>query len=329
MTPDMIERYLKEVLGTPVPVEPWAHEKDLPFHLRDAYAFWGIRLFGTPCVLMAAKPDAAAEGNLRRHLDIVAGHASDGALAIYVEPTMASYERRRLIQQQVPFIVPGKQMFLPPLGLDLRQFFQSRPVVGRQGMSPATQALLFTALLRRPWQPQIAPGELNHQLRYTAMTVSRAVRELETSGLASTLPSGREKWLHFEHGPAGIWQRAQPHLRSPVARTRWALAEDILLPGDWPVAGLESLASRSELVPPAYPVRAVDAGCWKKAADEGVVELPVAETGAVQWQVWRYDPRALGERGQVDPLSLIVSLRDDPDERVQAALGQLEDQLPW
>jgi hypothetical protein len=31
----------------------------------------------------------------------------------------------------------------------------------------------------------------------------------------------------------------------------------------------------------------------------------------------------------VDPLSLILSLRDDPDERVQMAVDELEGSLPW
>ena len=45
--------------------------------------------------------------------------------------------------------------------------------------------------------------------------------------------------------------------------------------------------------------------------------------------MWHY-PTTL-DRGSpaVDPLSLILSLRDDPDERVQMAVDELEESLPW
>ena len=39
---------------------------------------------------------------------------------------MASYERKRLIEQKVPSIVPGNQLYLPDLGLDLREYFRRR-----------------------------------------------------------------------------------------------------------------------------------------------------------------------------------------------------------
>jgi len=37
----------------------------------------------------------------------------------------------------------------------------------------------------------------------------------------------------------------------------------------------------------------------------------------------------LANQGLVDPLSLIMSLRKDPDERVQQAIEKLEARLPW
>lgn len=38
---------------------------------------------------------------------------------VYVTTTLASYERKRLVQQKVPFIVPGNQLYLPELAIDL------------------------------------------------------------------------------------------------------------------------------------------------------------------------------------------------------------------
>jgi len=49
----------------------------------------------------------------------------------------------------------------------------------------------------------------------------------------------------------------------------------------------------------------------------------------VMIEVWSYDPATLSQDGIVDPLSLFLSLRDDPDERVQGALRRMLEGLPW
>ncbi len=41
-------------------------------------------------------------------------------------PTLRSFERRALIEQQVAFVVPGKQLYIPELAVDLREHFKQR-----------------------------------------------------------------------------------------------------------------------------------------------------------------------------------------------------------
>jgi len=43
---------------------------------------------------------------------------------IYVRAQVTAYNRKRLIEQKVPFIVPGNQMYLPMLAIDLREHFR-------------------------------------------------------------------------------------------------------------------------------------------------------------------------------------------------------------
>lgn len=322
-----IRTYLQEVLGIGTRIRPWAGARSLPFHLRDAYDFADTLLFATPCVLVIADRPLEGDVDIRRHIDLVAKHAPAGTLAVYVTPALASYERRRLMAQRVPFIVPGNQMFLPPLGVDLREYFRDRPDPKNSAFSPATQALLFTALLR-PWEDEIHPEKLNDRFAYTPMTVSRAARELQAAGLAKTFAIGKEKWLRFDQGPRDVWQRARTWLRSPLQRSVWAI--DFANPvDDAPFAGLSALAVQSALAGPAYPEKAISADRWKRAQRNELLKLHGPEPGATRWQIWRYDPHHLAGDGLVDPLSLIVSFNDETDERVLQAVEQLESHLPW
>ncbi len=44
---------------------------------------------------------------------------------------------------------------------------------------------------------------------------------------------------------------------------------------------------------------------------------------------WSYNPALLSDHPRVDTLSLYLSLRKDPDERVQAALEDMMEAFPW
>lgn len=317
-----IQRYLQEILATSVHIQPWDAQR-LPFYLRDTYDFAEVVLFDQPCVLVIADGPLDLAADIRRQLDAVAKHVPRGLLPIYVTAAMASYERRRLITQGIPFIVPGNQLFLPPLGVDLREYFRQRTDATSKALSPATQALLLAALLR-PWENEVHPERLNARFGYTPMTVSRAGRELRAAGLAQTFAVGREKWLRFDQGPRDTWQRAQSWLRSPIRRSFWAM--DVAT-DDAPLAGWSALAAQSALADPPFPEHAVSIEDWKRHPELAALHAP--EPGATRWQIWKYDPKCLADQGLVDPLSLILSLREDNDERVQQAIEQLEARLPW
>ena len=321
-------RHLQEVLGIDAPgVKPWMRANELPHFLRDAFQFSEIELVGQPVVL-AIRPAEAKQSlsEVRTLLDTVKSLA--GQPAIYVTDALASYDRRRLIEQKVPFIVPGNQLYLPDLGLDLREYFRQRTSAA-EVLSPSAQAMLITALLRQPWQSDWKPSKVALALGYTPMTLSRAVKQLTAAGLATAYTVGRSRWLRMEHPPEQVWERAKPVLRTPVKRTVWVAAHGIVARRPSRIAGLSALARYSMLTEPKWPVYAMTAAAWKAATDAGVRELPEPETGAQEWQVWSYSPALMPDATTVDPLSLTLSLQENADDRIQLALDELKGQLPW
>jgi hypothetical protein len=61
----------------------------------------------------------------------------------------------------------------------------------------------------------------------------------------------------------------------------------------------------------------------------GAKKVPEPEPGALQLELCNYSPALVPETGLVDPLSLILSLQSDADDRVQQALDAIEERLPW
>lgn len=323
-----LQEYLHDTLDIVPKVRPWAGAGKLPYFLQDAFEIRELKLLDRPILLaidrQANKPVLA---NVRAQLDklrALAGHP-----VVYVTGALASYERKRLIDQKVPFIVPGNQLYLPDLGIDLREYFRQRPQLPDTALSPATQAMLITALLRKPWQADWQPAEVVTELGYTPMTLSRAVKELTAAGIATLRNEGRARRLHMERSAAETWEHAKPLLRSPVKRRVWAHPIPRLKPPHVRLAGLSALARFSMLTEPEWPIYALSPVQWKAATQAGLATLPEQLPGSREWQLWHYNPALVPDSATVDPLSLTLSLQDEADERVQLALGELKERFPW
>jgi len=323
-----VRQYLQDVLGISTQeARPWAGDGELPYFLRNTFRFSELVLLGQSVVLVIPRSGQLQSlSEVRRWLDKV--REVSGQPVLYVVEALASYERKRLVEQKVPFVVPGNQLYLPDLGLDLREYFRQRTPAAEGALSPSAQALLIAALLRRPWQAEWQPSAIGNALGYTAMTVSRVVRELTAGGLATAYWAGRSRWLRIESSAQQTWEQARPRLRTPVKRTVW-VAGTAAAAAPLRLAGISALARHSMLAEPARPVYAIGPAEWHAATESGVRQLPEPIPGADEWQLWTYSPSLVPNQVTVDPLSLILSMQDNPDDRVQMALGDLKEQLSW
>ncbi len=323
-----VQRYLHEVLGISVPdYQPWTEQEKLPYFLIGAFDFWKLDLLGCPILLAMDRNDGQATiGEIRKRVDKL--QAMTNEIVVYVTNALTSFERKRLVEQKLPFIVPGNQLYLPDLGIDLREYFRQRHNTTQTTISPSAQALLITALLRPTWEVEWQPSEIIAKLGYTSMTRSRAVKELTAAGIIVTVKVGRNNVLRFAAPPIDTWAKARPILRNPIKRSFWALPTDAVSTVPKRLAGISALARYSMLAEPEIPVYAVNQTDWNTFLPR-IEELPEPVSGAYEWQVWNYSPALQPNGDTVDLYSLTLSLQDNTDERVQSALDELKGQLPW
>ena len=321
-----LKRYLQETLGTAVSPTAWYGSRSLPFFLRKLYAFFEIRLVKTRCLLMMDHTEQEqTPANVRKHMDLV--RAKWNGEIVYIRGRVTAYNRKRLIEHKVPFLVPGNQMYLPFLGIDLREHFKKLRVETVK-FSPSTQALVIHLLLSGNTERIVTPAEMAQCLGYSTMTMTRAFDELESVGLGKIFTIGRERRLRFTEPVKAIWEKTQPFLRSPVKKCVQVGPPDLESPG--PRAGLTALAHYSMLVKPANPVFALSKKDWKLLEQRRHVnKLPNKEPGAIEIEVWSYSPTLFAKKRLVDRLSLYLSLKESKDERVEAALEEMMKGQQW
>ena len=138
---ERFENYLLEVLGLKVKTRPWKGQSKLPFFLIDSYNFYEIILLKKSCLLMVVKEGVdVTPAQVRLHWE-QAQRKWDG-LCVYVQNTISPYNRKRLIEHRIPFVIPETQIFLPDLGIELREHFRALRAP-KKHFRPATQALVI------------------------------------------------------------------------------------------------------------------------------------------------------------------------------------------
>lgn len=322
-----LEEYLSNALGDTPTIISWKDERDLAFFLRDRYRFFKARILDKLCVLMVAKGESEVPpATIRKHIDQV--QAKWSGPVIYVRKHMTAYNRKRLIEQKIPFIVPNNQMYLLMLGIDLREYFR-KPRPDTHKLRPSSQAVLIYAMLQDV--EDLSPTTLASKLGYSAMAMSRALDELEAAKIGESTATGRgsDRRLRLNAPKRNVWKKAEPVLRTPV-KGRHTIR--IVPDGDFlgPKAGLSALAYYTMLAEPENTTVALSRAEWKSFREKGTAEeAMVGDPGTITIEVWSYDPALFAREGWVDRLSLFLSLRGTKNERVQVGLDELMKEIPW
>lgn len=311
-----LEHYLTEVTGLVATVRPLSGTA-LPYFISRQYDLYRLAVSNVSITAVFLKEEKTFKPQqFIKHMQQIP-NAGMETICIVAE-TLPSYLRKRLIQSGIAFVVPDTQMYLPMLGLELRSrsWGKKQPQVTQ--FSPATQVVLIHWLLGRVKGP-VTPLELSQQLQYSTMTMTRALNELESTQIGVVERQGRSRLIMFLENRKEIWERSLPYLRNPViSATR--TAENDMVHGDVLAAGFTALSRWSMLNPPAYQEYAVNRETWKQMQRKGATASPFEEPGTCSLQIWHYNPKLLELDGSVDPFSLYLSLREDPDERVEKAL---------
>ncbi len=314
-----LEHYLSEVTGLEVTANP-LNSGDLPYFFSRQYALYQLvvgRVSFT--ALFLRQEDEFKPAQFIKHMRQMPSIEVDEVCV--VAQALPTYVRKRMIEKGIAFVIPKVQMYLPSLGMELRPRPGRKKPVSVERFSPATQVVLIHWLLGRI-QGSVTPLELSKQLWYSAMSMSRALDELESTQIAQVERVGRERLVTFTGGRKDIWQEAIPRLRNPISHTvrileRHVHRQDVLS------AGMTALSARTMLNESTYPEYAISRDAWKVMEKMGIERIPMEEPDTCLLQIWCYDPKVLEVDGLVDPFSLYLSLQDETDERIEMALEEM------
>ena len=148
------------------------------------------------------------------------------------------------------------------------------------------------------------------------MSVSRAYAQLTAWGLYHYRVSGRNKYPETDLSDGDMLRMAEKYMISPVTAVyncKDAASGKLR-------AGLYALEGKSMIGISECDICFADIRKNISICNEGE---------GVRVECWCYDPKLLSDSEDVDDISLILSLKDDPDERVQSAVEDLRRKYGW
>jgi hypothetical protein len=320
-----LERYLRETLDDRVDIEPLKIPARMPAFIERLYNLLQARIAGVYCVILATREmSTTTPTEITKHVALV--RSTVDAIVVFAAPAISAHNRSRLIQQRTGFIVPGNQLYIPELALDLREHFRALKPRPSQALSPTAQAVLFHHLLHREEQT-IRPSAIAQRLHSSAMSVGRAFDDLTGLKLARAKRYGKERHLTFNTEGRQLLESARPFLRNPARTVRYIRS----LPASASLkrAGESALAEMTDLAKPRTHTYAVTASAWQSVVGTlGLTEVDENESD-IAVETWSYDPGTLSSGPVVDPLSLYAQFYNHRDERVAMAAESLLEQIRW
>lgn len=328
-----ISKYLKEVFGIQTVLRPMdnAELRKMPIYLKGSYRFYTGRLLNHQVIFadIIDRRDVTPSQLKKQASDLT--HLLKHQV-VFVIPELESWNRARLIGQNVSFIEPGKQLFVPNLLLQLTDI-TGRNAPAREGIekfSAPTQAILLYKLNNRIKRP-LQYGNMQKQFGYSAMTISRSVKELEQAGIIE-VAGGRTKIVNFILHGEELWRKALPLLSSPVKEI-WLSEVPFSGVHEYKEAGETALSHYTMLARRSGATYAIGKDVFrliKKSKPE--LHKMQQRYGNYCLEVWNYDPERIpsDSPNTVDQLSLYLSMRDKiEDERMNQALEELLINMKW
>lgn len=285
---------------------------------RTAFLFYSGSFKGLDFVLLKQK---SKQRFTPRKLKMTAERLNTilGKPVVFLFESLPYFERNRLIEQDVYFVVSGKYAFLPNLLIAARE---TEPVKGEK-LTAVAQWLLL-AYLQGVDMNHKTVKEVEQVSPYRYVTLTRAFRLLEELNLCSmNMDEARFKHVVFSSDKRTLYEQARKYSISPVKQRLYC--DKVGLPQQYKRAGISALSHYSALNPDETTTIALTAEQWRNRDVDDFMNVNPIE-GDYCVEIWLYPPIPADEE-YVDKLSLVFSLQDDHDPRVEKEVELIIEKL--
>lgn len=313
------------ILGRPIQLQERGKAQMEGATIGDllTYKFYDGEFHGMPLLFAEPKGKVATP----RCLSVTANNLTSllQLPIVFLLPACPAYERQRLIDKDVYFVVSEKYVHLPMLLANERV----RKTKQAKTLTPVAQYLLLYHLQIGSIEG-MAARDIEDKIPYSYASITLGLTCLEDLGLCKKVTEGsKRKVIHFDMKGMNLWEQAQPFLVNPVEERIYC--DGLLSDDSFPECGINALAHYTRLNPDPEKNIMMSVKQLRNFKSSEALMRPNEFDGNIIIEAWKYPPvTATGVKAEwVDKLSLAISLREDEDPRVEGEVERLINETEW
>ena len=313
------------ILGRPIQLQERSKAQMEGATIGDllTYKFYDGEFHGMPLLFAEPKGKVATP----RCLSVTANNLTSllQLPIVFLLPACPAYERQRLIDKDVYFVVSEKYVHLPMLLANERV----RKTKQAKTLTPVAQYLLLYHLQIGSIEG-MAARDIEDKIPYSYASITLGLTCLEDLGLCKKVAEGsKRKVIHFDMKGMNLWEQAQPFLVNPVEERIYC--DGLLSDDSFPECGINALAHYTRLNPDPERTIMMSVKQLRNFKSSEALMRPNEFDGNIIIEAWKYPPvTAIGVKAEwVDKLSLAISLREDEDPRVEGEVERLINETEW
>lgn len=318
-----ILQYLQQNIDTKATIKDWDAKQFLNLQLATTYDYSMVTVLDEEFLLIRPIETQTIQKTMMHIARIQ--EKVDYDVAILLEDA-TRYRVKKMMEERVAFLTVDRQMYLPFLALHIKKRQGERKEIEpRKKFTAATQLVFLKVLYTK--QEQFGVDELAKELNLSAMTVLRALDELQRLGLVHCEIGGQtgRKKVFETIDKKEYYRLGVVYLTNPVKKNIYVRE----IPKDIKIykGGLTALGEQTMLGEPDRKVYAFS-GKIEEVEIYQVDKEQALEEMLPGIQIMKYDIGLITKNEYVDPVTLLLSL-DTVDDRIEIAIDELMEGFDW
>ena len=299
-----------DVFGLTINYKSWDKKQALPLYVAGNYEIDEAIVSNNRFIVMSPIGDLPTLPAMKKHIEKIQ-KIDDVPVAFYLK-NLSDFRRKGMLESNIPFMTE-KQVFLPFIGTLLME--EKNNALYKEKFMFSTQQLFLMYLYNR--QNKLYVANVGKKLPYSAMTLSRAVKQLEASDLFLVYKDGVNKVIESKYDRRELFERAKPFLLDPVRK--YGYIEKSRIDENMVLASEKKKKKNSMLNPSKLITYAID----EQKMDINQMENELVDPNKqIRLELWGYDPKLFSDDNVADVLSVALSLREIVDERIEEAIDE-------
>lgn len=302
---------IDHIFGLSIKYEPWDNKSILPLYIVSNYQFYTAYIENMRCIVIQPIEELPTLPSLKKQIQKI--RVIDDVPIVLYSKTISFYRRKSLLENHIPFMT-DKQIFLPFIGTLL---VDEKGIEKTKDKFVYSTQLLFLAYMYNH-EKKVYVSDLSKNLPFSAMTLSRAVKQLEMTDLFLVYKDGVNKVIESKYSYKELFECIQHHLLTPVRQVGYM--DQSLITNHMVLAGETALSEMSMLNPSRIRTYAV----YEKDFDKTqLIDELIDPDVQVKVEIWAYDPHLFTHTNIADTLSTVLSLKENKDERIEEVLEDI------